>query len=374
MTVKNVFISSGEPSGDLLAAGAVAYTNELLKGCCRIDWHGMAGERMIAAGVQPLKGIKPPAVAGLWELLPRAGEILRFRREFYRQALSRKWDLAVLVDLPDLHLPLGRKLRVKGVPVLQYVPPQAWAWRSGRSESLRISAERTAVLFPFEKEYFKKRGVKVSYVGHPLLDKWIQSEENAATPAKSKKQIALLPGSRRHEIEGMARTMLDACRLISKTLPETPTFHMVAAQGSRKLVEQTLKPGDAVAIVERDAVNFCEYDLAICAAGSVTLELAAANVPFIMAHRIHPVSYRLLKGRMNTGLIALPNILAGYMAAPELLQDECRPERITDESAEILMQGGAQKQKAAWLALGRSLTAIRPDMRIENLIADMLDM
>jgi len=369
ITEYSVFISAGESSADSLGAAAIRAVRNCLPENAYIDWRGSAGRAMREAGVEAVCGQSTPSAAGLLELLPRARELYEFRRKLFSSALDRHYDLALLIDMPDFHLPLGRRLMAAGIPVLLYVPPQTWAWRSSRAADLPGCCNRAAVLFEFEKRHLARFGVQAEYVGHPILDGWHTTEKPA--PEKSRAlRIALLPGSRIHEIACNLPPMLEAAELLGNRGFEFEVVHM---SENREQIYRLLDASASVKPIERSYMQPDAYDLALCGAGTVSLELAAAGTPFVLCHRISHVSYTLARHFIKTGLFAMPNILAGYAAAPELIQAECRAGRIAEEVMHMLCDGGAERQRKAWMRLGSDLKRKPCDSTIAELILDMLD-
>ena len=370
----NVFISAGEASADILGAQAIRDTRALLPDNVRIVWRGLAGTAMREAGALPELDSPAPSAAGLLELLPRARELFRFRSDLYAAAFKRHYDLAALIDMPDLHLPLGRRLKAAGVPVLLYVPPQTWAWRSGRATELESCCRRVAVLFEFEKRHLERYGLAAQYVGHPLFADW-RTDGAARRPNVETGifRVALMPGSRRHEVEHNLPPMLEAAKILNGA--DTPCFEFELIYNTENLaaISGMLDPLAGVALKPRRDMQPENYDLAFCGAGTASLELAAAGTPFMLCHRVNQISYMLARRLVKPGLAAMPNILAGYAVAPELIQQECRAARIADEAQRICSDGGLERQRRAWRRLGAALKAQPRDATIAGLILDMLD-
>jgi len=367
-----VFISAGETSADILGAAAVRDVQALIPDNAHIEWRGLAGAAMREAGVVPCLEKAIPSAAGLLELLPRAGEMLEFRRKLHTAALEESYNLAVLIDMPDLHLPLGKRLEAAGVPVLLYVPPQTWAWRSGRALTLKQSCQQVAVLFEFEKRHLAGYGVEAAYVGHPIFERWCVTE-NKRPKKRAAKRVALMPGSRRHEIACNLPPMLEAAGFINSQQKMGFDFEVIHTVENSQAVKELLGPSGRVALKARSEMQFEDYDLALCGAGTASLELAASGTPFILCHRVNALSYALARRMLKTGLAAMPNILIGYAAAPELLQGECRAIRIADEILQICSDGGIERQKRAWSRLGVGLKEQPRDTTVARLILDMLD-
>lgn len=331
-----VAMVAGEASGDLLAA--------LWLPALRARWPGLqafgiGGPQMVAQGFDAWWPSDRLAVRGYVEVLRHYREISAIRRELSARLLRDRPDVFIGVDAPDFNLGLERTLREAGVPTVHFVCPSIWAWRAGRARTIARSADLVLCLFPFEPELLQRHGVRAAYVGHPLAD---------AIPAQPPRQqararlgldaeaptLAVLPGSRRSEIQYIAPALLAAA---AQLLRERPALQAVlpVAPGLRPLIEPLAARfgHPSLRLVDgRSHEVLAACDLALVASGTATLEAALYKCPMVIAYRMHPLSWALMKRMALQPWVGLPNILCGEFAVPELIQEACTPEALAREA------------------------------------------
>jgi lipid-A-disaccharide synthase len=331
-----VAMVAGEASGDLLAA--------LWLPALRARWPGLqafgiGGPQMVAQGFDAWWPSDRLAVRGYVEVLRHYREISAIRRELSARLLRDRPDVFIGVDAPDFNLGLERTLREAGVPTVHFVCPSIWAWRAGRARTIARSADLVLCLFPFEPELLQRHGVRAAYVGHPLAD---------AIPAQPPRQqararlgldaeaptLALLPGSRRSEIQYIAPALLAAA---AQLLRERPALQAVlpVAPGLRPLIEPLAARfgHPSLRLVDgRSHEVLAACDVALVASGTATLEAALYKCPMVIAYRMHPLSWALMKRMALQPWVGLPNILCGEFAVPELIQEACTPEALAREA------------------------------------------
>lgn len=357
----HVFVCAGELSGDRLAAHLLAgLSARATEQGIGLRFSGMGGPALRA--LAPLRDMESVQCAGLAELIPRAHRVAGRFISMISGAWQDKPDLAVLVDFPDFNLRLAAWFKARGVPVLVYVPPQVWAWRAGRVETIRRRADRVACLFEFEANWIRRRGIHADYVGHPLV------QTQAPFPPPTQPRILLCPGSRVHEIAAILPLQLAAATRLATQCPQV-RFGVLVAPGRDKQVRSCLGGDNMTETV----MHLSEaWSLAWCAAGTVSLELALAGIPWILTHRVSPVSYRLVRGRLNTPFLGMPNILLGREAAPELLQGAFTPEALAVRSEGLLAHSDeCDRIRRAWSELRRVLARPAP-ATVEDIAWDML--
>lgn len=304
-----LLVSAAEPSGDRLAAELV----EALRGLApEISASGLAGPALRGAGVHPLARMESVAVMGLVEVLGHLGAIRRAQGALRSALAEGDVDLLVVVDAPDLNLPLAAAAREAGVPVVGYVSPQVWAWRADRIPRIAAHLDALLCLFAFEPPLYEgaaaQTGCDVRFVGHPVRDRVTPA------PVLSPPVVALLPGSRAQELRRHLPVFLDTAGRLQARHP-TWRFRLVVP-------DETDLP-DLPSFIERhgDIGAAAGCRAALTKSGTVTLELACLGVPMVVAHRVHPLTYAIGK-RLVTGVqhIALPNVLAGEEVVPEVVQ------------------------------------------------------
>ncbi|MBI5835810.1 MAG: lipid-A-disaccharide synthase [Candidatus Eisenbacteria bacterium] len=342
MSPPTLLISAGEPSGDRHAA---RFLDEFRRRHPGTQAFGLGGPELRAAGLEPLARMEDLAVVGLVEAISRLPQAFRALALLEREAARRRPDLVVPVDFPDFNLRLASRARRLGLKVLYYVSPQVWAWRESRVARIGRDVDRLAVVFPFEVEYYRKRGLTVDYVGHPLLEEMGPPPATGAFHARhgldpARPLVALFPGSRVGEVVRHWPLLLEAARLLAVRRPGTQAVAALAAG----------LPGSALAVPARSAVKVVageEHDLlrsagaAAVAAGTATLEALLAGCPQVVYYRTSPLTYALMKRAVKLRHVSLANIVGGGDVACELLQSQATPagiaaelERLLDDPAE----------------------------------------
>jgi len=342
---QQIMIVTGEASGDLHGANLVRALRTLLPDC---SVFGMGGSELQAAGVEMLYDAARLSVVGITEVFSHLGDILAARRILIDQMRRRKPSLLILLDFPDFNLMLARTARKIGIPVFYYISPQVWAWRQGRTKKIGRLADRIAVILPFEKDFYRARGVAVDFVGHPLLDA-VQTTmtreafRSAHSIRPDSVVVGLLPGSRRKEIVSLLPDFLAAARLLTDAAGRHVTFVIPRASTvSREMLEEN-GVGLYRDLLDIRIVDHNRYDLMACcdaavaASGTVTLELAILGIPTVVTYRLSPRSYHFGRLLVKLQWFSLVNLIAGRTVIPELLQDEVTPKNIAGAVSEILL-------------------------------------
>ena len=336
-----LMIVAGEASGDKHAAHLVEALREL-----RSDWQfeifGSGGEEMRTAGVETLIDVRELAIMGALEVASALPKFLRVFRALRAEAKQRKPAAVILVDFPEFNLRLAKKLKRDGHRVFYYISPQVWAWRSYRVKQIKRDVERMLVILPFEQAFYEQRGVQVDYVGHPLLDsvKVTSSRSEFCRQNQldeTKNLIALLPGSRRKEVSYILPPMLEAARECYKIHPDWQFVIPLAKTIEREVV--TAMTGDApnVKLIEGDTYNAVNAaDLAVVASGTATLETAIIGTPLIVCYRASALNWKLFTPFIKVPFVGMPNLIAGRVVAPELLQDQLNGNSLSREMQDML--------------------------------------
>jgi lipid-A-disaccharide synthase len=263
-------------------------------------------------------------------------------------------DLLILIDLPDFNLMLAKQAKKLGIPVFYYICPTVWAWRSGRIKTLQKRADRFGVIFPFEEQYFKERGLNARYVGNPSLDSVSTTKTRSEFTRehnidRSTKIIGLLPGSRKREVTSLLPVFLDAAQLLQNSMNEKLVFVVpkAATIDEKIFTEAGLNNlnGLDVRLIEGDRYNaMASCDCVVAASGTVTLELALLSVPMVVTYKLSPLTYLLAKSLVKIKYFSLVNLIADFEAVPELLQGEVEAKTISHELA-ILLNSYSRKKK-----------------------------
>lgn len=348
---------AGEASGDLHGARLLSELRRLVPA---VRAFGMGGGEMTAAGLETVADSSEISVVGIIEalkVLPRAREI--FRR-LLDEVGRRGTRTAVLVDFPDFNLRLAKELDRRGVSVVYYVSPQVWAWRRGRVRSIARIVDKMLVLFPFEVEFYRRHGVEVIHVGHPLVDEVPELPQawDRGAPRDQPYRLALLPGSRHSEVAALLPVMLGTVRHLARRLPLQARL-IRAPSIPRAVLEDLVAPEDLpVDIVDGDRDRrfrtVADSHLALCASGTATLETGLLGTPLVVVYRLAGWTYWLARLLVRLPHVALVNLVLGHRAVPELIQNEARPERIAEETERLL----TSPERIA--AIRRDLADLRP--------------
>ena len=352
---------AGEASGDLHAARLLTELARIEPG---LSVFGLGGDEMRAAGVSTVADSSEISVVGLievWKILPRARQIFA---ELLAEVDRRKPAAALLVDFPDFNLRLAKELARRGVPVVYYVSPQVWAWRKGRVRQIARDVARMLVLFPFEVEFYRRHGVPAVHVGHPLVDEvprlpqiWDRPEPRAAGEPF---RIALLPGSRRSEVEVLLPLQLGALAALARKMPvegriiQAPTIARESIERHLALAGFGEKTTPRLEIVDRERfAAIADSHLALCASGTATLEVGLLGTPMIVCYRLSAWTYRLARLLVKLPHVSLVNLVLERGAVPEKLQHEAEPGRLAAEAVGLL------ENPAAIAAMRSALAELR---------------
>ena len=335
-----ILISAGEASGDIHAA---AVTAALKKIDSAIEVFGMGGDALRAAGGEVLFDIKDHGVMGFVEVIKKLPDLFKLRSDFARVMDERKPDCLVVVDYPGFNMKLAKVAHDKGIPVVSYIAPSAWAWNKGRAKNVAKIVDKVACIFPFEYDVYEEAGAPVEFVGHPLLDIVHPTMERAEAEAWAGKEaghplVLLMPGSRLMEIEKMLPTLLEGAKLLKKQLPEVQFAMPRAGTIPLELLQSKIKAsGLEIKITEGHNYDlFSVADLALATSGTVTLEAALCGLPSVIVYRTSALNAFIARRVINIPTIGLPNIVAGRQILPELLQEDFTPANVANTAVALL--------------------------------------
>ncbi len=379
-----VLIVAAEASADAHAAEVV---RALRARGAKVETFGIAGPALRAAGTEAVARTEDLSVMGLVDVVVALPRILGIVRRLMREVRRREPTLALLVDSPDLNLRLAGRLHRRGVKVLYYIGPTLWAWRSGRARTLRRFVERVLLIFPFEEAVYARLGVPATYVGNPLLDAGAEDPVLARSPAEVRASlgievddapiVALLPGSRRAEIERCFPRLLEAARRLAA---EHPGLVFVVP------VAPTLDPGWLETFVARHGEGLDLHLLQVPArqvlrvasvaavvSGTATLEAALERVPHVVVYRFDALAWRLARWLVHLPHWSLVNLVAERAVVPERVQAEATPERIAADLGTLLSDGEARQRVLEGLEeVGRRLGGPGAAGRVAETILDLL--
>lgn len=342
MTAPTLFLVAGEASGDVIGARLMAALKRRTAGTVRFA--GIGGERMTAEGLDSLFPMRELSVMGLVEILPRARHLLRRIRQTAKAVLELRPDAVVTIDSPGFNLRLAARLAGQGIPRIHFVAPQVWAWRPGRAPRIARLLDHLLTLFPFEPPYFDVHGLECTFIGHPIVENGANSGDRDRFRADhdippEAPLLCILPGSRAGEIERLMPVFRETLRSLAADRPEMRSV-IVAAPAVADLVQAAAATWPVPTIVVGgDAAKydaFAASDAALAASGTVTLELALAGVPMVVAYRVNALTAWLGRRLIRIPYVSLVNVVLGRKAVPEYLQQDCRPELLTAALATLL--------------------------------------
>jgi lipid-A-disaccharide synthase len=335
-----ILLSCGEPSGDMYAG---ALTRELRSLAPGVAVAGLGGPELAAAGAELLADYRGLAVTGLTEAIAKVPRSFRLVQTLVKWARDERPHALVAIDFPDFNFPLARRVRKLGIRVVYYVGPQIWAWRPGRLKTIRRVADRMLVIFPFEEAIYRRGGVPVEFVGHPLVD--LAKPSAPREPflrglglAPQAPTVAILPGSRPNEVSrilpdlvaaaGRIRSAVAGAQFVIARAPslDDHLFDVVKERG--------LAPAEVVA-GDTDAV-LASADVALTASGTATVQTAIHDTPMVIVYRLSPLTYGLGRRLVKLETFGMVNLIAGERIVPELIQDRFTPEAVADEAISML--------------------------------------
>ena len=404
-----LLISAGEASGEMYGAQLI---EALRRRVPCLECFGVGGERMQAAGCELIVQSKELAVVGITEILPRLPKIYGEFRKLVRVIDERKPQGAVLIDSPAFHFKVARELHRRGIPVIYYVAPQLWAWRSGRVRLVRRYFKKALVIFPFEEQWYRERGVDAEFVGHPLADVQKPTLSRIEFAGRydlhpSREWIALLPGSRRKEVRANLNTivkgvfLLQAPEVLQRALQPAkresansldhveaamafeealgveipdeqldtlwqswqsaveyefllPVASTLDFEWVRQLLGSTVIP---IKLVRDSSSALAHARAAVVASGTATVEAAMMGTPMVVVYRVSPLTWTLGRPLVHVKNFAMVNLIAGEQVVPELIQGNFTAENVSARLREILPEGPVREK------MERNLAQVRARLR-----------
>ncbi len=362
-----ILIVAGEASGDLHAAHIVRGVREHRPD---VRFYGIGGKDMRAAGAEILIDSAELAVVGLWEVLAHRKTIFGALERMQRLLRERRPDLIVLTDYPDFNLRLAKTAKALGIPVLYYISPQVWAWREGRVRTIRERVDMMAVVFPFEADFYRRHGVPVRYVGHPLITEERPLEGDRAAIRESfglgdtDRVLGLYPGSRRSEVRRLLPVILATAEQIRKTLPDVKFLLPLASTLSETDLEPwqaEIRNLDIPVIRDRTPEVTVACDAIVTVSGTVTLEIALATTPMVIINKLAWLTWQIVRRMVKLEHVGLCNIVAGERLVPERLQHEATPERIAADLLPMLEDENVNREYRQQLARVRDILGTPPE-------------
>jgi lipid-A-disaccharide synthase len=335
-----ILISAGEASGDLYAGAVTRGIKQLDP---ETEVFGMGGDCLREAGGEVLFDIKDHSLMGFVEVLKKLPDVWKLRNAFIDLMEKRKPDVLLTIDYPGFNMRLAKLAKERGINVVYFIAPQVWAWRPGRAADVAKVTDKIACIFPFEYDLYKSYGADIEFIGHPLVDTVKPSlsrkeAEELAGKRTGHPLILLMPGSREMEIQRLLPVMLGAAKILKQKRPELDFSIPRAATIAKEILEDSIRQaGLDIRLIEGHNYDVMSVaDLAIVTSGTVTLEAAMCGLGCAILYKSSPVSFWIAKRVVKIPNIGLPNIVAGRQIEPELLQDDCTPEKIAATALELL--------------------------------------
>ncbi len=346
-----VLVSAGEYSGDLYAARMLHALRENLQE--PLVAFGMGGHELQNIGAEIFINSTNLQTHGLIEAIPHFFRLMNAFKTLVRLADAKQPDWALLVDFPDFHLRLAAALKKRGIPVVQFVAPTAWAWRPGRIRTLKNAVNKLLVIFPFEEPFFREQGINADFIGHPLLDLIrIRLDRESFLHRYGWKEpirvIGLMPGSRPREVTSLLPPMLASLPRIQDRLGAIQPVLIPAPTIPPDLIQSILAQHSAlpVTLIKPDEKYdaMANADILICASGTAALEAMLVRTPAVVVYQVHPMTAWIARRLIHVRFVSMVNILAGTMIQPELLQNDVTPDTIANHVIHILTSPEALKR------------------------------
>lgn len=362
----HVYILCGEASGDLHAANLVAAWKQINP---NIQFRAWGGDRLAQQGVQIDQHIRELSFMGFWEVFKNLPLIRKQFKSIQQQLLLQKPDLLVLVDYPGFNLRMARWAHDHGIKVLYYISPTVWAWKQKRVFKIQKYVSQLYCILPFEPNFYAQFGISVSYFGHPLLDEIKRYKEgHSNTDTSTQPILALLPGSRKQELERKLPLMLAA----AQAFQETHQIRLVCAPNIDLAYYKSFVKGQNVQLIQGHTYDTLSCaDMALVTSGTATLEAALFKVPQVVCYKSSALSVWLAKRFLKIKFISLVNLILDKAAVPELIQEQCNTAQMVKELQAILPQtNGRAEQLSAYEQLHAQL---RLTSSPSQLIAQSMD-
>ena len=347
MATLRIALVAGEASGDILGAGLM---RALKAQHPAVEFIGVGGPLMQAEGLTSYFPMERLSVMGLVEVLGRLRELLARRKLLIKTLIEEKPDVFIGIDAPDFTLNIELKLRQAGIKTVHYVSPSVWAWRQKRVLKIREGCDLMLTLLPFEARFYEEKGVPVRFVGHTLADAIPLQADRAAARAelglRDGPLVALMPGSRGGEVGRLGALFFDAAERLQAQKPGI-RFVLPCASPQRRAQIETLLEGRNLPLTLLDGQShlaLAACDAVLIASGTATLEALLYKRPMVVAYRLAPLTFWILKRMVKSPYISLPNLLAQRLLVPELLQDDATPEALA-QTLLPLIDGGEEQTR-----------------------------
>ena len=353
-TNPTIAIVAGEVSGDILGAGLIRELKAIYPDAKFI---GIAGQQMLREGCESLVDMEEIAVMGLVEILKHLPRLLKIRRHIVHYFSQHKPDIFIGIDAPEFNLYVEDKLKAQGIKTIHYVSPSVWAWRQNRIHKIARATNMVLAFLPFEKAFYDKFNVPCRFIGHTMADAIpLHPDRSAACQAlhldEDQRYVAILVGSRGAEVEMLTEPFLKTALILKAKYPDLKFLVPLINQKRRSQFEQIRAqiaphfPADTLILLDgnaRQAMTVAEATL--LASGTAALECMLCKSPMVVGYKMKPLTYWLAKRLVKTPYVSLPNLLANEMLVPEMLQDDCTPEKLAEKLALYLGESAVENRR-----------------------------
>lgn len=353
-TNPTIAIVAGEVSGDILGAGLIRELKAIYPDAKFI---GIAGQQMLCEGCESLVDMEEIAVMGLVEILKHLPRLLKIRRHIVHYFSQHKPDIFIGIDAPEFNLYVEDKLKAQGIKTIHYVSPSVWAWRQNRIHKIARATNMVLAFLPFEKAFYDKFNVPCRFIGHTMADAIpLQPDRSAACQAlhleEDQRYVAILVGSRGAEVEMLTEPFIKTALILKAKYPDLKFLVPLINQKRRSQFEQIRAqiaphfPADTLILLDgnaRQAMTVAEATL--LASGTAALECMLCKSPMVVGYKMKPLTYWLAKRLVKTPYVSLPNLLANEMLVPEMLQDDCTPEKLAEKLALYLGESAVENRR-----------------------------
>lgn len=371
-------IVAAESSADQLGETVVKVLQTLSPGC---HIEGIAGPKMQALGVKPLFEASDISVMGLTEVLGSLFKILKIRKHLIQYFVDNPPDLFIGIDAPDFNLTVEEKLRACGIPTIHYVSPSVWAWKAWRIHKIKRATDAVLCLFPFEVDFYKKHNHPAYFVGHPLADKIpLKKEKDSARRClnldSNEKVLALLPGSRAHELKCLLPIFLETIQVCKARYPNLkvilPLAHPSLSSVLKKF-QSALQPLDITVLDGRAHTVLAAADLALMASGTVTLEAMLTKTPMVVAYKLSLLSFWVARLLVKVRVFSLPNIISGQKVVPEFIQNDVNAKNLSQALITLLEDSTVYHQQITVFNKTHSTMIADTETRIQQILKRFLN-
>lgn len=351
MSERLIYVIAGEPSGDLLGARLMKAIKE--RSDDKVRFIGIGGPNMENEGLDSLFPMSDLSVMGLAEIIPHIPKLLKRIKQTIEDVQAQKPDCLITIDAPGFCFRVARKLKGKGIPLIHYVAPTVWAWKPGRAKKIAQFLDHLMVILPFEPPYFEKEGLPATFVGHSVIESGI---ENTNSDVFKKRHgipndvplLCVLPGSRHSEITQLLPIFKECVKSLKDKFPTLRIVLPTVSTVAKTVKEHTITWGVPVLVVEGQDEKFGAFkaaNAALAASGTVSLELALAKTPTVITYRLKKMTHWIASRLIKAKYASIVNMLHNKYVTPELLQDDCCPEKIIPLISDLLTQDQSNKDQ-----------------------------